>query len=88
MPRRNSAIAALQKLEEERSALDAKQRDLEVKAAQEIGQIILGSGLERYSKTNLRKLAGALGKIDEETALSLLLPGKDTKPPSASTKTG
>jgi len=54
MPRNRSAIAALQKLEADREALDAKQRELEAQAARELGEIILGSGLESLSKKGLR----------------------------------
>ena len=86
MPRKNSAIAALQKLENERAALDEKQSKLEVQAAQEIGQIILGSGLENFSKASLRKLAVALGKLGEEAALAQLFPDQNTKPSTATSK--
>lgn len=86
MPRKNSAIAALQKLEGERTALDAKQRDLEVQAAQEIGQVILGSGLEKFSKKSLRKLAMTLGELGEEAALDRLVPVQNTAPSPAAAK--
>lgn len=86
MPRKNSAIAALQKLEDERAALDAKQRDLEVQAAQEIGQIILGSGLEKFSKKSLRKIAVALGKLGEGPAIDRLVPAQNTAPSPAAAK--
>ena len=57
MPRNRSAIAALQKLEADREALDTKQRELEAQAAKELGQIILGTGLETFSKKGLKQVA-------------------------------
>ena len=87
MPRKNSAIDALQKLENDRAALDARQRELEVKAAQEIGHIILGSGLEKFSRKTLRELAVRLGKMGEETALARLAPDQNTKPPTSPSQT-
>ena len=69
MPRNRSAIAALQKLEADREALDAKQRELEVQAARELGEIILGSGLESFSRKGLRKVAEELGKLGEDAAI-------------------
>ena len=72
MPRNRSAIAALQKLEADREALDAKQRELEVQAAKELGEIILGSGLESFSKNGLRKVAEELGKLGEDAAIENL----------------
>ena len=72
MPRNRSAIAALQKLEADREALDAKQRELEVQAARELGEIILGSGLESFSKKSLRKVAEELGKLGEDAAIEKL----------------
>ena len=72
MPRNRSAIAALQKLEADREALDAKQRELEVQAARELGEIILGSGLESFSKKGLRKVAEELGKLGENAAIEKL----------------
>ena len=83
MPRKYNAIAALQKLENERAALDEKQRKIEVLAAQEIGQVILGSGLEKFSKKNLRKLAIALGELGEEASLARLVPDQNSKPSAA-----
>jgi len=72
MPRNRSAIAALQKLEADREALDSKQRELEVQAARELGEIILGSGLESFSKKGLRKVAEELGKLGEDAAIEKL----------------
>src|SRR3989337_3853336 len=54
MPRKNSAVEALRKLDAEREALAARQRELEEKASLELGQVILGSGLERFSNKGLR----------------------------------
>ena len=79
MARNRSAVAALQKLEENRKALDQKQRELEAQAAREIGDAILGSGLERFSGKGLKRVAKVLGTMGEEAALSQLtadpLPG-------------
>lgn len=72
MPRNRSAIAALQKLEADREALDAKQRELEAQAAKELGQIILGTGLETFSKKGLKQVAEALGKLGETAAIAKL----------------
>ena len=72
MPRNRSAIAALQKLEAYREALDAKQRELEAQAAKELGQIILGTGLETFSKKGLKQVAEALGKLGETAAIAKL----------------
>ena len=65
-------IASLQKLEADREALDSKQRELEVQAARELGEIILGSGLESFSKKGLRKVAEELGKLGEDAAIEKL----------------
>ena len=56
MPRNRSAIAALQKLEADREALDSKQRELEVQAARELGEDaaiekLTGRGATRASNT-------------------------------------
>ncbi|VVT00865.1 DUF6437 family protein [Erythrobacter sp. EC-HK427] len=72
MPRNKSAIAALQKLEADRKALDTRQRQLEAEAARELGEIILGSGLETFSKKGLRQVAEALGKLGEAAATQRL----------------
>ena len=72
MPRKNSAIDALRKLEADREALAARQRELEKAAALELGQVILGSGLEHFSGKGLRRVAEALGAMGEQTALERL----------------
>lgn len=72
MPRSKSAVSALQKLEAERKALDARQRDLEIKAAQEVGEVILGTGLEAFSAKGLRQVAEALGKLGEAASIEKL----------------
>lgn len=72
MPRNTSAIAALKKLEADREALEAKRRELEEVAARELGRVILGSGLESFSKKALRRTAEILGKLGETAALERL----------------
>jgi hypothetical protein len=72
MPRSTSAVSALQKLEAERKALDARQRELESKAAQEVGEVILGTGLEAFSEKGLRQVAEALGRLGEAASLEKL----------------
>lgn len=72
MPSKRSAVAALKKLETERAALAVKQRDLELKAAQEIGSIFLGSGVENFSRVGLKRLASALGSMGETEAMTKL----------------
>ncbi len=72
MPRSTSAVSALQKLEAERKALDARQRELESKAAQEVGEVILGTGLEAFSAKGLRQVAEALGRLGEAASLEKL----------------
>jgi hypothetical protein len=72
MPRSTSAVSALQKLEAERKALDARQRDLESKAAQEVGEVILGTGLEAFSAKGLRQVAEVLGKLGEAASIEKL----------------
>ncbi len=72
MPRSTSAVSALQKLEAERKALDAKQRELESKAAQEVGEVILGTGLEAFSAKGLRQVAEVLGKLGEAASIEKL----------------
>lgn len=88
MPRNRSAVAALQKLEAERETLDARQRELEAAAAQELGQVILGSGLENFSKKGLRQVADVLGKLGEKAALERLGAGHSAGTSPAQTGTG
>lgn len=72
MPRNQSAIAALKKLEADRNALDRKQLELEEQAALEIGRIILGTGLENFSVKGLTTVARSLARRGEPGALTLL----------------
>ncbi|MEL7199338.1 MAG: DUF6437 family protein [Pseudomonadota bacterium] len=73
MPSKRSAVAALQKLETDRLALDQRQKELEKQAAIELGQVILGTGLETFSKRGLSKVANELGKLGEEEAIKRLV---------------
>ena len=72
MTRSKGAIAALRKLEDERAKLDKKQRELETKAAAELGRMFLGSGVEAFSAKSLKLIGTALGKMNEEQALATL----------------
>lgn len=72
MPTKRSAVDALRKLEADRQALDERQRELEEKAALELGQLILGSGVEAFSKKGLRQASEMLGKLGEAEALRRL----------------
>ena len=72
MPSQRSAIAALKKLEADREALDQRQRELEEKAAIELGQMLLGTGIETFSKKAIRKAGELLGKLGEEEGLRRL----------------
>ena len=72
MPSQRSAIAALKKLEADREALDQRQRELEEKAAIELGQMLLGTGIETFSKKGIRKAGELLGKLGEEEGLRRL----------------
>ena len=69
MPSTKSAVAALKKLELEREALERRQRELEEKAALELGRIILGSGIENFSRGGLKRIAATLGKLGETEAI-------------------
>lgn len=80
MPRKNSAVEALRKLEADREALAARQRELEKEAALELGQVILGSGLERFSTKGLRRVAEALGAMGEQAALERLAGTRAARP--------
>ena len=73
MPSKRSAVAALEKLEADRLALDRRQKELEKQAAIELGQVILGTGLETFSKRSLSKVATELGKLGEEEAIKRLV---------------
>ncbi|WP_239806587.1 DUF6437 family protein [Croceicoccus hydrothermalis] len=72
MPSQRSAIAALKKLEADREALDQRQRELEEKAAIELGQALLGTGIEAFSKKGIRRAGELLGKLGEEEGLRRL----------------
>ncbi|MFB0614290.1 DUF6437 family protein [Aurantiacibacter poecillastricola] len=72
MPSQRSAIAALKKLEADREVLDQRQRELEEKAATELGQMLLGTGIETFSKKAIRKAGELLGKLGEEEGLRRL----------------
>ena len=83
MPTKRSAVDALRKLEAERQALDERQRELEEKVALEMGQLILGSGVEAFSRKGLRQASEMLGKLGEAEALRRL--GSE---PAASRRSG
>lgn len=72
MPSQRSAIAALKKLKADREALDQRQRELEEKAAIELGQMLLGTGIETFSKKGIRKVGELLGELGEEEGLRRL----------------
>ena len=82
MPSKRSAVAALQKLEADRLALDERQKELEEQAARELGRVILGSGLETFSKKGLARVASELGKLGEEEALTRLASAPASPPRS------
>ena len=73
MPSKRNAVAALKKLEADRLALDKRKQELEEHAALELGRIILGTGLETFSKKGLAKVARELGKFGEEEAIKRLV---------------
>jgi hypothetical protein len=83
MPTKRSAIDALRKLEADRQALDERQRELEEKAALELGRMILGTGLERFSRKGLKQAGERLGKLGEEEGLRRLGIGPSTARRSA-----
>ena len=72
MPSKRSAVAALQKLEADRLALDQRQKELKKQAALELGSVILGTGLETFSKKGLARVAVELGMLGEDEALKRL----------------
>ena len=72
MPTKRSAIDALRKLEADRRALDERQRELEEKAALELGRMILGTGVERFSRKGLKQASEMLGTLGEEEGLRRL----------------
>ena len=80
MPSKRNAVAALKKLEADRLALDKRRQELEERAALELGRVILGTGLEAFSKKGLSKVASELGNLGEEEAMERLV----HKPASAS----
>lgn len=83
MPTKRSAIDALRKLEADRRTLDERQRELEEKAALELGQLILGSGVEAFSRKGLKQASEMLGELGEVEALRRL-----EGEPSASRRSG
>ncbi len=83
MPTKRSAVAALQKLESDRLALDQRKKELEKQAAFELGQVILGTGLETFSKRGLSKVATELGKLGEEEAIKRLVQKQASTSPTA-----
>ena len=72
MPTKRSAVAALRKLDEDRIALERRRSELEDAAALEIGQVILGTGLEAFSRKGLRAIATRLAILGEAESLKLL----------------
>jgi hypothetical protein len=73
MPSNRSAVAALRKLEADQAALAQRKQQLEEQAALELGRVILGTGLEAFSKKGLSRVAAELGKLGEEGALRKLV---------------
>ena len=78
MPTKRSAIDALRKLEADRQALDERQRELEEKAALELGRMILGTGVEAFSRKGLKQASELLGKLGEAEALRRLIDQRPT----------
>ena len=72
MPTKRSAVAALRKLDEDLIALERRRSELEDAAALEIGQVILGTGLEAFSRKGLRAIATRLTMLGEAESLKLL----------------
>lgn len=88
MPRKTSAVDALRKLEADRETLNAKQRELERQVSLELGQVILGSGLEHFSRKGLRRVAEMLGAVGEQAALEWLSSKKPSRPATADPASG
>lgn len=80
MTRKAGALAALKKLEAERTKLDTKQQELENRAAAELGRMFLGTGVEAFSPKNLKRIGTALGNMSEEQALAKLGIGNPAAP--------
>lgn len=78
MTRKTGALAALKRLENERAKLDTRQKELENKAATELGRMFLGSGIEAFSAKSLKQIGITLGKMTEEQALAALKLGNST----------
>lgn len=72
VPSQRSAIAALKKLEADRETLDLRQRELEEKAAIELGQMLLGTGIEAFSRKGIRKAGELLARLGETEGLRRL----------------
>ena len=69
MAREGQALKGLRKLQADRLALEEKQRGLEAQAALELGQLLMGTGLETFAPSAIRKIAMQLGSLGEELAL-------------------
>ena len=72
MTRKTGAVAELKKLETERKKLDERQRELEARAASELGRALLGTGVESFSAKSLKQIGMTLGKLGENQALAKL----------------
>jgi len=72
MTRKTGAVAALKKLETERKKLDERQRELEARAAAELGRALLGTGVESFSAKSFKQIGMTLGKLGENQALAKL----------------
>jgi Family of unknown function (DUF6437) len=69
---KSGALAALAKLKTEREALAKREAELTEAAARELGLLVLGSGLERFSPAGFKKVVMALGSLGESEALARL----------------
>jgi hypothetical protein len=84
MPSKRSAVAALQKLEADRLALDQKKKKVEAEAALELGRVLLGTGLENFSKKALVSISSELGKLGERKSLERVFPPTSSQSDSSS----
>ena len=71
---KSGALAALARLKTERDALARREAELTDTAARELGLLVLGSGLERFSPAGFKKVVTALGSLGESEALARLAP--------------
>ncbi len=69
---KSGALEALAKLKTEREALAKREVELTDTAARELGLLVLGSGLERFSPAGFKKLVATLGSLGESEALARL----------------